>query len=96
MSNRTVGTHILLCKGFCFVCNVIFYNKRNLPQGMVKLYNLPDDGTPEPGRIFSHIPSSDPTDVVVRVYIVRVSILVLICPCAFVGSCMPLLLRHWK
>ena len=52
---------------------------------MVKLYNLPDDGTPEPGRIFSHIPSSDPTDVVVRVYIVRVSILVLICPCTFVG-----------
>ena len=44
------------------------------PQGALKVYPLPDDGTPEPCRVLSHVPSSKPVDVVVRVYIVRVSI----------------------
>lgn len=36
------------------------------------MYPLPDDGSPEPDKILSNIPSSDPIDVVVRVYVVKV------------------------
>ena len=41
-------------------------------QGSVKVYPLPDDGSPMPDRIFSHIPSSAPVECVARVYIVKV------------------------
>ena len=44
----------------------------SLPQGSVKMYPLPDDGSPEPERMFSHIPSTDPVNVIVRVYVIRV------------------------
>ena len=43
-------------------------------KGSVKMYPLPDDGSPEPDRILSNIPSTDPIDVVVRVYIIRVGV----------------------
>jgi len=36
------------------------------------MYPLPDDGSPEPERMFSHIPSTDPVNVIVRVYVIRV------------------------
>ena len=36
------------------------------------MYPLPEDGSPDPPRILSHIPSTKPVDVVVRVYIVKV------------------------
>ena len=42
-------------------------------KGSVKVYPLPDDGSPEPSKILSHIPASKPVKVIVRVYIVRVS-----------------------
>ncbi|KAL5471556.1 hypothetical protein EMCRGX_G029681 [Ephydatia muelleri] len=40
-------------------------------KGSVKVYPLPDDGSPMPDRIFSHIPSSAPVECVARVYIVK-------------------------
>ena len=42
------------------------------PQGTVKMYPLPDDGSPEPERMLAHIPSTDPVSVIVRVYVIRV------------------------
>lgn len=42
-------------------------------KGSIKVYPLPDDGTPEPERIFSNIPPSAPVEVVVRVYVIKVS-----------------------
>lgn len=42
-------------------------------KGSIKLYPLPDDGSPEPDKVLSNIPSTDPVDVVVRVYVVKVS-----------------------
>ena len=42
-------------------------------KGSVKMYPLPDDGSPEPERILVNIPPTGPVDVVVRVYVIRVS-----------------------
>jgi len=42
-------------------------------KGSVKMYPLPDDGSAEPERILVNIPSTDPIDVIVRVYVIRVS-----------------------
>lgn len=42
-------------------------------KGSLKAYPLPDDGSPMPELILSNIPSTDPVDVVIRVYIIRVS-----------------------
>jgi len=44
-------------------------------KGSVKMYPLPDDGSPEPEKILKNIPSTESMDVVVRVYIIRVSLL---------------------
>ena len=44
-------------------------------KGTVKMYPLPDDGSPEPKPLLANIPSTDPIEVVVRVYIIRVSLL---------------------
>ncbi len=41
-------------------------------KGTVKMYPLPDDGSPEPDPILSNIPSTDPLNVIVRVYVIRV------------------------
>ncbi len=41
-------------------------------KGSIKIYPLPDDGSPEPERVLVNIPSTDPVDVVVRVYVIRV------------------------
>ena len=38
------------------------------------MYPLPDDGSPEPAKVLCHIPSSKPIKVIVRVYIIRVSV----------------------
>lgn len=43
-------------------------------KGSVKMYPLPDDGSPEPERILANIPSTDPIEVVVRVYIIKVGV----------------------
>ena len=43
-------------------------------KGSVKMYPLPDDGSPEPERILANIPSTDPMNVVVRVYIIKVGV----------------------
>ena len=43
-------------------------------KGGIKMYPLPDDGSPEPDRLLSNIPSTDPVDVVVRVYIIKVGV----------------------
>lgn len=43
-------------------------------KGGIKMYPLPDDGSPEPDKILSNIPSTDPVDVVVRVYVIRVGV----------------------
>ena len=40
-------------------------------KGTVKMYPLPDDGSPEPERMLAHIPSTDPVSVIVRVYVIR-------------------------
>ena len=53
-------------------------------KGSVKMYPLPDDGSPEPEKILSNIPSTDPLDVIVRVYVIKVRWFL------FLGS----LLRH--
>ncbi len=42
-------------------------------KGTVKMYPLPDDGSPEPMPLLANVPSTAPVDVIVRVYIVRVS-----------------------
>lgn len=42
-------------------------------KGTVKMYPLPDDGSPEPKPLLANVPSTAPIDVIVRVYIVRVS-----------------------
>ena len=59
---------ITICSGMFSGCVLT-----SSPQGAVKVYPLPDDGSPMPDRIFSHIPSSAPVECVVRVYIVKVS-----------------------
>ena len=41
-------------------------------KGSLKIYPLPDDGSPLPDLIFSNLPSTDPVEVIVRVYIIRV------------------------
>ena len=41
-------------------------------KGSVKMYPLPDDGSPEPEKILKNIPSTESVDVVVRVYIIKV------------------------
>ena len=41
-------------------------------KGGIKIYPLPDDGSPEPDKVLANIPSSDPVDVVVRVYVIKV------------------------
>lgn len=41
--------------------------------GSLKVYPLPVDGSPEPERMFCNIPFMDPVEVIVRVYIIRVS-----------------------
>ena len=43
-------------------------------KGGIKMYPLPDDGSPEPDRVLCNIPSTDPIDVVVRVYVIRVGV----------------------
>lgn len=49
-------------------------------KGTVKMYPLPDDGSPEPKPLLANVPSTEPIDVVVRVYIIRVShMTVLLC-----------------
>ncbi|XP_064383023.1 myoferlin-like isoform X2 [Halichondria panicea] len=40
-------------------------------KGTVKMYPLPDDGSPEPKPLLANVPSTEPIDVVVRVYIIR-------------------------
>ena len=42
-------------------------------KGSLKVYPLPDDGSPPPELILANIPSTDPVEVVVRVYVIRVS-----------------------
>ncbi len=42
-------------------------------KGTVKMYPLPDDGSPEPTPLLANVPSTAPIDVIVRVYIIRVS-----------------------
>ena len=42
-------------------------------KGSLKAYYLPDDGSPLPELILSNIPSTDPVEVIVRVYIIKVS-----------------------
>ena len=42
-------------------------------KGSIKVYPLPDDGTPEPEKVLCNIPPSKPVKVLVRVYIIRVS-----------------------
>ncbi len=42
-------------------------------KGAIKVYPLPDDGTPDPPKVLSNIPSSKPVKVVVRIYIIKVS-----------------------
>ena len=44
-------------------------------KGAIKVYPLPDDGSPEPSKVLCHIPSSKPVQVVVRVYVIRVSLI---------------------
>ena len=41
-------------------------------KGSVKMYPLPDDGSTQPEMILTNIPSADPIDVVVRVYVIKV------------------------
>ena len=41
-------------------------------KGSVKMYPLPDDGSAEPEKILVNIPSTDPIDVIIRVYVIRV------------------------
>ena len=36
------------------------------------MYPLPDDGSPEPPRVLTNIPSTSPIEVVVRIYVIRV------------------------
>jgi hypothetical protein len=40
-------------------------------KGSIKVYPLPDDGTPEPEKVLSNIPPSKPVKVIVRVYIIK-------------------------
>ena len=42
-------------------------------KGAIKVYPLPDDGSPDPPKVLSNIPSSKPVKVVVRIYIIKVS-----------------------
>ncbi len=42
-------------------------------KGSVKMYPLPDDGSPEPDKILANIPSTDSVDVIIRVYVIKVS-----------------------
>lgn len=42
-------------------------------KGAIKVYPLPDDGSPEPARVLSNVPTSKPTKVIVRVYVIKVS-----------------------
>lgn len=41
-------------------------------KGSLKAYPLPDDGSPMPELILSNIPSTDPVEVIVRIYIIKV------------------------
>ena len=43
-------------------------------KGGIKMYPLPDDGSPEPDKVLSNVPSTDPVDVVVRVYVIKVGV----------------------
>ncbi len=40
-------------------------------KGAIKVYPLPDDGSPDPPKILSNIPSSKPIKVIVRIYIIK-------------------------
>ena len=40
-------------------------------KGSLKAYPLPDDGSPMPELILSNIPSTDPVEVVIRIYIIK-------------------------
>ena len=42
-------------------------------KGALKVYPLPDDGSPDPPKVLANLPSTKPVNVVVRVYVVRVS-----------------------
>lgn len=42
-------------------------------KGALKVYPLPDDGSPEPPKVLANLPSTKPVNVVVRIYVVRVS-----------------------
>ena len=42
-------------------------------KGTLKVYPLPDDGSPEPPKVLANLPSTKPVQVVVRVYVIRVS-----------------------
>ena len=57
---------------------VIF--KSLLLQGSLKVYPLPDDGTKDPSPVFSKTINTNPVECVVRVYVIRVSLLSL-CVC---------------
>ena len=39
------------------------------------MYPLPEDGSEEPPLMFAHIPSPKPVPVIVRLYVVRVRLL---------------------
>ena len=43
-------------------------------QGSLKVYPLPDDGSKEPPPVFSKTINTKPVECVVRVYVVRVSL----------------------
>ena len=42
-------------------------------KGALKVYPLPDDGSADPPKVLAHLPSTKPVNVVVRIYVVRVS-----------------------
>ena len=42
-------------------------------KGALKVYPLPDDGSLEPPKVLANLPSTKPVNVVVRVYVIRVS-----------------------
>ena len=41
-------------------------------KGALKVYPIPDDGSPEPPKVLANLPSTKPVNVLVRIYVIRV------------------------